>query len=81
MIAYPLFLNLCGNENLSKIAIIDIAGVLFGFSVYMNLLEQVQDGKKSTVKDVCHSAMNRVLGSNTIRDIAVILLYVRTGDF
>ena len=57
MIAYPLFMNLCGNENLSKIAIIDIAGVLFGFSVYMNLLEQVQDGKKSTVKDVCRSAM------------------------
>ena len=57
MIGYPLFINLCGNENLSKIAIIDIAGVLFGFSVYMNLLEQVQDGKKSTVKDVCRSAM------------------------
>lgn len=57
MIAYPLFMNLCGNENLSKIAIIDIAGLLFGFSVYMNLLEQVQDGRKSTVKDVCHSAV------------------------
>ena len=57
MIGYPLFINLCGNENLSKIAIIDIAGVLFGFSVYMNLLEQVQDGKKSTVKDVCRSAV------------------------
>lgn len=57
MIGYPLFINLCGNENLSKIAIIDIAGILFGFSVYMNLLEQVQDGKKSTVKDVCRSAV------------------------
>lgn len=57
MIAYPLYMNLCGNENLSKIAIIDIAGLLFGFSVYMNLLEQVQEGKKSTVKDVCCSAV------------------------
>lgn len=57
LLGYPLFINLCGNENLSKIATIDIAGILFGFSVYMNLLEPVQDGKKSTVKDVCRSAV------------------------
>lgn len=45
MMAYPLFANLCGQENLSQIALLDIAGLLFGFSIYMGLLEQVENGK------------------------------------
>ncbi|WP_238483695.1 AEC family transporter [Anaerosporobacter faecicola] len=43
MIAYPLYCGLCGNENLSQIAMLDIAGLLFGFSVYMGLLGQVEN--------------------------------------
>ena len=31
--AYPLYTSLCGAENLSQIAVLDIAGLLFGFSV------------------------------------------------
>ena len=36
MMAYPLYTSLCGSENLSQIAVLDIAGLLFGFSVYGN---------------------------------------------
>ena len=36
--AYPLYTSLCGAENLSQIAVLDIAGLLFGFSVYMGML-------------------------------------------
>ena len=38
MMAYPLYTSLCGSENLSQIAVLDIAGLLFGFSVYMGIL-------------------------------------------
>ena len=33
LMAYPLYTSLCGSENLSQIAVLDIAGLLFGFSV------------------------------------------------
>ena len=33
-------------ENLSQIAVLDIAGLLFGFSVYMGMLGQVENGEK-----------------------------------
>ncbi len=32
MLAYPLYTSICGMENLAHIAILDIAGILFGFS-------------------------------------------------
>ena len=38
--------SLCGAENLSQIAVLDIAGLLFGFSVYMGMLGQVENGEK-----------------------------------
>ena len=41
MMAYPLYTSLCGSENLSQIAVLDIAGLLFGFSVYMGMLGPV----------------------------------------
>lgn len=44
--AYPLYTSLCGAENLSQIAVLDIAGLLFGFSVYMGMLGQVEKGEK-----------------------------------
>ena len=41
LMAYPLYTSLCGSENLSHVAVLDIAGLLFGFSFYMGLLGQV----------------------------------------
>ena len=41
MMAYPLYTSLCGSENLSQIAVLDIAGLLFGFSIYMGMLGQI----------------------------------------
>lgn len=46
MMAYPLYASLCGAENLSHIAVLDIAALLFGFSVYMGMLTQVETGGK-----------------------------------
>ena len=46
LMAYPLYTSLCGQENLSHIAVLDIAGLLFGFSIYMGLLGQVENGGK-----------------------------------
>lgn len=56
MIAYPLFINLCGSDALSKIAVLDIAGCAFCFSVYINVLVQMESGEKATVKDTLLSA-------------------------
>ena len=46
LMAYPLYTSLCGQENLSQIAVLDIAGLLFGFSIYMGMLGQVENGEK-----------------------------------
>lgn len=51
LMAYPLYTSLCGSENLSRIAVLDIAGLLFGFSVYMGMLGQVENGEKIDVKN------------------------------
>ena len=50
--AYPLYTSLCGAENLSQIAVLDIAGLLFGFSVYMGMLGQVENGERS-IRENC----------------------------
>lgn len=56
MLAYPLFTNLCGAEKLSHIAILDIATSIFGFSVYMSMLSQMESGEKTTLKGIIGSA-------------------------
>ena len=56
--AYPLYTSLCGQENLSQIAVLDIAGLLFGFSIYMGMLGQVENGEKINVKKLCMSAFH-----------------------
>lgn len=56
MLAYPLYTNLCGQENLSQIAVLDIAGLLFGFSVYMGMLGQTENGGKIDAKGLVISA-------------------------
>ncbi|MBQ0001234.1 MAG: permease [Clostridiales bacterium] len=57
MIGYPLYTNLCGVENLSKIAMLDIAGLLFGFSIYMGLLQQVEHEEKTEFKALLWDAV------------------------
>ena len=53
LMAYPLYTSLCGQENLSQIAVLDIAGLLFGFSIYMGMLGQVENGEKINAKKLC----------------------------
>ena len=57
LMAYPLYTSLCGQENLSQIAVLDIAGLLFGFSIYMGLLGQVENGENINVKKLCLGAL------------------------
>ena len=57
MMGYPLYTSLCGSENLSQIAVLDIAGLLFGFSVYMGLLGQTENGEKFNIKALFVSAL------------------------
>lgn len=40
-----------------RIAVLDIAGLLFGFSVYMGMLGQVENGEKIDVKKLFFSAL------------------------
>lgn len=57
MIAYPLFANLCGAENLSYMAMLDIPGLLFGFSIYMGLLEEMEMGTRPSAKNLARDAL------------------------
>ncbi len=57
MMAYPLYTSLCGSEHLSQIAVLDIAGLLFGFSVYMGMLGQTENGGKISAKALFFSAV------------------------
>lgn len=57
MIAYPLYANLCGSENLSRMAMLDIPGLLFGFSVYMGLLEEMETGTKPSARNLLRDAL------------------------
>lgn len=58
MMAYPLYASLCGSEHLSQIALLDIAGVLFGFGVYMSLLALMENGKAPTLKEIATGALH-----------------------
>lgn len=57
LMAYPLYTSLCGQENLSQIAVLDIAGLLFGFSIYMGMLGQTENGEKINVKSLTMGAI------------------------
>ena len=58
LMAYPLYTSLCGQENLSQIAVLDIAGLLFGFSVYMGMLGQTENDEKINVGSLVKSALH-----------------------
>lgn len=58
MIAYPLYATICGQAALSNIAVIDIAGLLFGFSVWMGMLQQQESGEKTSPASLVRSALH-----------------------
>lgn len=70
MIAYPLFANLCGSEHLSYMAMLDIAGLLFGFSVYMGMLQQTEAGKPMDVRFMITDALHNPTFIATLAGIA-----------
>jgi hypothetical protein len=57
MLAYPLYSNLCGSDALSKIALLDISGLLFGFSIWMGMLQQQEKGESMSPKALALSAL------------------------
>ncbi|WP_408071721.1 permease [Butyrivibrio sp. JL13D10] len=58
MLAYPLYSNLCGTDALSKIALLDISGLLFGFSIWMGMLQQQEKGESISPKALIMSALH-----------------------
>lgn len=50
MVAYPLYAKLCGSENIHRIAVLDIAAILFAFGFYMNMLAFEESGEKADFK-------------------------------
>ena len=71
LMAYPLYTSLCGSENLSHVAVLDIAGLLFGFSIYMGMLGQVEDGGKIRTPAFIASVLGIIAG---LSKIIIILL-------
>ena len=71
LMAYPLYTSLCGSENLSRIAVLDIAGLLFGFSVYMGMLGQTENGEKINAKSLFYSALRTPAFIGTVLGIIV----------
>lgn len=56
MIAYPLYSNACGSENLSNIATLDVANCLFCFSVLIILIRMQEDGTAPTASNLIKGA-------------------------
>lgn len=56
LFGYALYVSLVGKDNLSYIAILDIAGLLFGFGVYMNVLRRVETGEKFSMRSFAATA-------------------------
>ena len=70
MIGYPLYTSLCGAENLSHIALLDVACLLFGFGVYMGLLQQAETGQRAKIKELALSALKNPTFIATVLGIA-----------
>ena len=59
MMAYPLYTSLCGSENLSQIAVLDIAGLAFWLQcVYGNAGTDGKRGKDQCKKPVLQCIAN-----------------------
>ena len=59
MISYSLYKNACGAENLCNITMLDIAACLFGFSVFIGLIDLQENGKRPSVKGILKDAVRR----------------------
>lgn len=57
MIAYPLYSELCGSENLYRIAILDMSAIIFAFGIYMNVLSFQERGEKASFKKAVINAL------------------------
>ena len=56
MMAFPLYVNLFGEDNLSNIAIFDIATMLFCFSIFTAVLKSTDSGEKIKPSGLVKSA-------------------------
>lgn len=58
MMAYPLYTSLCGSENLSQIAVLDIAGLLLDSVCIWECWDRRKTGKRSMQKPVLQCIAN-----------------------
>lgn len=79
MLAYPLYQNLCGSERMSQIAVLDIAGCFFGFSIYFGLLELADSGSKISVKKLALNAVKSTSFIGLLSGLLLGLLFGITG--
>ena len=78
-IGYPLYSSLVGVDNFYNIITIDIAGLLFGFSIFMAALEQTSTGRKPTAKNIILSALKSGILIATI--LGIVLSTSGAGKF
>ncbi len=57
MFAYPLYQNLCGEDKLVYVVIVDIAGCIFGFGFYYGILALVDQKTKFSFKSLGMTAV------------------------
>lgn len=57
MLTYPLYQNLCGEDKLVNVVIVDIAGCIFGFGIFFGILSLVEKGTKFSLKAMAKVAI------------------------
>lgn len=70
MIGYPLYCNLCGADKLSNIAMLDMAGCIFCFSIYLGFLQMTENGKCPSVGNLIKNAF-----TNPVFDCALLGIF------
>ena len=84
MMAYPLYTNLFGADKLSNIAIFDIANMIFGFSVFMTMLQSTDSGKEIKpsliVRDALKSPVFLAMALGIICGISGIIPFILRSD-
>ena len=58
MMAYPLYASLAGTENLWIMVTIDLAGMLFCFGIFCNVLVQMENPARITVGNIIRNAFS-----------------------
>ena len=57
MMAFPLYMNLFGEDRLSNIAVFDIATMLFCFSIFIAMLQSADSGKEMEPSEIVQNAV------------------------